>query len=321
MTEDTTTDLELSGDEAAEELKSIMLDRDAGVLTAVQVRRQMGLVQSLMRDVLVNGVHYGVPEGFPPDAKPFLYDAGSQKIRLIFNLRAEYEIVEKHQGEKFLGYVVRARLFDRGTGQLVGEGMGACNSRERKYRWRTVPDFKAQPGDREAAVAITKKSNQHGEYEVFKIENDPWDFQQTILAMAQVRASKKATRDALAASDVLAIDDDLAGDLIEEASFEDVTDQRNAARAKDKVDQVKQAARAGADQDLTPSYPEHVTNLAPIAQQWKDATGKSVGDFKGIVHQATKGRTSQYTEITEEEADLLTQLLQDEISEQPDNRG
>lgn len=306
------------------EVHSMMVSKSSTPMTAAQIRGHMGLIQDLLKECLVWGTHYGVPNGFPLDTKPFLYDAGAQKIRLMFNIRAEYEIIEKTERDDFIGYIVLARLIDRGTGRIIGEGIGSCNSRERKYRWRKVPSYNAKPGDRERAIHIEKRKG-NPDWEMFTIENDPWELQQTFLAMGQVRSSKKATRDALAASDILGIDEDLARDLIQESDYE-VQNPGSDARVDERQKELREQARSGAggsgksseknapsgessSPPPPPPPPEpkapHVALVRNKAIIWQNETKAGRDTFKQMVLLVSEGRTDDYNHITPEEADAL----------------
>lgn len=329
-TEQQSTALAVNPDQVVNELRGLMVSQRSAPMTALQVRQHMGLLQNLLKDVLVEGLHFGVPPAMGRDTKPFLFDTGAQKIRLAFNLRAEYEVVQAIEREDFIGYVVRTKLFDRASGVVVGEALGACNSRERKYRYRTVPAFKAKPGDRERAITVEQKSGSNGAYEIFTIENDPWDFQQVILSMAQVRSSKKATRDALAASDVLGVDEEFAEQLIADADVVMVAASAPSVAAKMEAMKEKVAGgkahgqppiprasvKAPAAEPAAPADPRAglLASVTAKAKEWSEALSNTREDFRLLVQDVSKHRTSDFRDLTPDEAEAIIATMDGEIA-------
>lgn len=87
--------------------------------------------QKIMQDALVEGHDYGA--AFPGSSKPSLLKPGAERILMLLCLASEYEIIEKIQNyeEGFFAYTVRCILTK--YGQVVTEGLGHCNSKEKKY--------------------------------------------------------------------------------------------------------------------------------------------------------------------------------------------
>lgn len=99
-----------------------------------------------MRRVLKEGVHYGKIPG--TGDKPTLLKPGAQALCRDLALHPDQVIMEHiadvlgkdHEGEPFLSYNIKCELFvikQDGTRVWVGSGVGACNSWEERYRWRT----------------------------------------------------------------------------------------------------------------------------------------------------------------------------------------
>tara|TARA_R100000458_G_C8275591_1_gene250709 strand:+ start:661 stop:1503 length:843 start_codon:yes stop_codon:yes gene_type:complete len=175
-------------------------------LTPELVKRQMGLVQSLLKDVLRDGVHFGTVPGVD---KPFLFQPGADKIHLMFNLMPRYEIVSKQETENLISYMVECSIIHRGTGNVFGTALACCNSREDKYRFKNIPEWKASESDKESAIEVIQKQGRNGNFTMYKVEIDPWAIQETLIAMAQKRAKVSATRNCLAVSDLFNIDEDM----------------------------------------------------------------------------------------------------------------
>lgn len=97
------------------------------------VKRMMDGLKTLYRDVLKADLDYGI---IPGTQKPTLLKPGSEKILGMLNCAVEVEISDKIEDydQGFFSYVVRASAVHRVTGQAVGAGTGACNSREKRYQ-------------------------------------------------------------------------------------------------------------------------------------------------------------------------------------------
>ena len=104
------------------------------------VRQQINLIQHVMKDAMVENVHYGIIPGIN---KPMLFKAGAEKLCLTFRLAPVYEIISQIQKDDFIAYTLKCTLKHIKTGEVIAEGIGACNSRESKYRYQfTASDKK-----------------------------------------------------------------------------------------------------------------------------------------------------------------------------------
>mgnify|MGYP000957855429 FL=1 len=105
-------------------VENINLQQIQGTLTKITQFQQ--LVQSQLKQ----NHDYGIIPGTP---KPTLLKPGAEKILMMMGLRSEFEIVDSTRDfEKgFFQYQVRCKLY-RGD-ILITEGLGAANTKERKY--------------------------------------------------------------------------------------------------------------------------------------------------------------------------------------------
>lgn len=139
-------------------------------LTPLEVRGQVALIQQVMSQVMKDREHYGKIPGCGD--KPTLLKAGAEKLAFTFRLAPSYEeIPGSREDPDFIAYKIRCSLVHIPTGECHGTGLGACNSRERKYA--------KQP---------------------------PWDIQNTLYKMACKRALVAAVLNATAASDIFTQD-------------------------------------------------------------------------------------------------------------------
>lgn len=92
--------------------------------------------QAIVRSQMVEGHDYGIIPG--TGTKPTLLKPGAEKIAKLLGLADCYELVDRQEDwdKGFFRYLVRCRLMHIGSGSLVSEGLGECNSMESKYRWR-----------------------------------------------------------------------------------------------------------------------------------------------------------------------------------------
>lgn len=79
---------------------------------------------------MVKGVDYGV---IPGTKKPTLLKPGAEKLCRLFSLRASYGLIHSVADfdKPLFFYHYRCTLVRQG--EMVGQGDGSCNSREKKY--------------------------------------------------------------------------------------------------------------------------------------------------------------------------------------------
>lgn len=87
--------------------------------------------QKVIQSQLVLGHDHGA--AFPGSSKTSLLKPGAEKILMLLGLTSEYEIIEKIQDyeEGFFAYTIRC-ILTKG-GQTITQGLGHCNSKEKKY--------------------------------------------------------------------------------------------------------------------------------------------------------------------------------------------
>ena len=92
----------------------------------------IGSFQQLVRSQFKQNHDFGVIPG--TGNKPTLLKPGAEKIVMLLGLTSEYEIAESTRDfEKgFFQYQIKCKLLKNGV--IVTEGMGAANTKERKYQ-------------------------------------------------------------------------------------------------------------------------------------------------------------------------------------------
>lgn len=106
-----------------------------------QAVERYGAMTDFVGKIMREDVDFGT---IPGTSKPTLLKPGAEKLTTFFGLIVRFETLEKmldwtgesHNGEPFFFYEHKCLLY-RGD-QLVGEGIGSCNSWEKRYRWRVA---------------------------------------------------------------------------------------------------------------------------------------------------------------------------------------
>ncbi len=166
-------------------------------------------------DTLIEGQDYGVIPGTgkrkqdadgnwknDPTSTKSLLKPGAEKICQLYGLTASFEYLEKtvdwSRTPPFFYYEIRCTLTHRTTGVILGEGLGSCNSKESRYRYRWV-----YSQDRPAEEGWEKYYKKWRK----RIENlDTADQANTILKISKKRAFIDATLTVTAASDLFSQD-------------------------------------------------------------------------------------------------------------------
>jgi|SRR5215471_1289442 len=215
-------------------------------LSVDQVIEQVQKVQQLMSAVMKEGEHYGV---IPGTQKPTLLKPGAEKLCLTFRLRPDPVPINAVETPELVSYVVRCTLTHIPTGLEWGSGLGSCNSRENKYRFRWIatterPDKPESERMKAAGLGGWRKIGDKWVWHL-KVENDnAMEMQNTILKMASKRALVAAVLNATAASDCFTQDlEDLPA-----AKPADATDSTPRV-SQDVIDTLEAKRWALADQD------------------------------------------------------------------------
>jgi hypothetical protein len=88
------------------------------------------LMVEFVKVQMVENIDYGV---IPGTKKPTLLKAGAEKLCRLFSLRPSYELIHfvTDFDKPLFHYHYRCTLVR--SGEMVGQGDGCCNSREKKY--------------------------------------------------------------------------------------------------------------------------------------------------------------------------------------------
>ena len=102
----------------------------------MELKKQYDMFRYLQQVVLEPGVDYGYPNPKSQEGKPSLYKSGAEKLTRLFNLTPRFEKIKEVEREDFVYYMFKCTLYKKD--QIIGEGYGSCNSREKKH-WNENP--------------------------------------------------------------------------------------------------------------------------------------------------------------------------------------
>jgi hypothetical protein len=103
------------------------------VVTVAQARQRIRELQEFVQAAMIEGVDFGKIPGTP---KPTLYKPGAEKLCEIYGLAPIADVVNRVEDWEngFFQYETKCRLISKRTGVIVAEGLGSCNSKEKRYR-------------------------------------------------------------------------------------------------------------------------------------------------------------------------------------------
>lgn len=129
----------------------VVIDPHTAVASA-KARKDI-VVAMQQAQILRAGVDFGI---VPGSAKPSLLKPGAERLCAALGLDPRFEtltaIEDWHAAEPLFFYRIICRLIHIESGLEVATGIGSCNSREAKYRWRWIPEDKLPPGVNKAAL-------------------------------------------------------------------------------------------------------------------------------------------------------------------------
>lgn len=268
---------------------------------------QLTLIQQVMKNVMQDGQHYGKVPGCGD--KPALFKPGAEKLCFVFRLAPSFDTIERELPNGHREYRVKCRLETIGGRVFVGEGEGICSTMEGKYRFRTGPKkltgrpvpkeywdvresnpAKAQqllggPGFGTGKNGITQQ------WEIVEVgeraeHDNPADYFNTVVKMAQKRAFVAVTLTATAASDCFTQDldelDALNG-LFESETSEVRTGNGAGAGAAPTTVAGSSAPAGGGEPKKVQSAPPTTSSAAwrsfPIPSFIKKHAGKKLGEL------------------------------------------
>ena len=183
-------------------IDTVEIDNIANTMTKI------AQMQNVVQKTLKQGQDYGE---VPGTNKPTLLKPGGEKICMLFGLNPEYEFLQTTEDydKEFFSYNIRCTLFR--NGQPVAQGVGSCNSKEKKYRYINVDEIP------ENYIGYQEQFTDKYGRTKYKINNiDVCSLVNTILKMAKKRAFIDAVLQVASLSEVFTQDLEDMGDLIQQ---------------------------------------------------------------------------------------------------------
>lgn len=270
----------------------------APVATIAQAIARYQLMGEFTKNVMRPDHDYGA---VPGTDKPTLLKPGAEKLCSLFGLAPTFEAMtvildvtgKDHEGEPFIYFQYRCAVY--GGSNRIAEGIGSCNSWEKKYRYRNSDRLCPSCGK---ATIIKGKKDYGGGWLCFtkkggcgakfadtapaiveqvtgQIKNpDISDIINTLDKMAQKRAMVAATLIATNASDYFTQD------------MEDFTDYTNAVDVQAQevtaaVAKPAQAAPTATQQPPTAPAQDEVKDNAPMTLEQACAVQNTEGKIYG----------------------------------------
>ena len=186
------------------------------IQSAADIKSHVASIHSVMKEVMLNGTHYGTISGC--GNKPVLLKPGAEKILATFMLAPEFEVQDISTPDNKY-YRIITKLMHQGSGVYMGSGIGECSSLENKYAWRAAvcdEEFNDTP---ENMRRVHYKKGWQGKpaEKINQVRQDMHTLANTILKMAKKRSLIDAVMNVTACSDIF--DQDVDESHIKEAVF------------------------------------------------------------------------------------------------------
>lgn len=190
------------------------MNNELSIIDTVEVEsiaktmQKISQMQTVVKQTLKEGQDFGE---VPGTNKPTLLKPGGEKICMLFGLNPEYEFLQtiEDYDKEFFSYNIKCTL--KRNDCPVAQGVGSCNSKEKKYRYINVDELP------ENYVGYQEKIIDKYGREKYKINNiDVCSLVNTILKMAKKRAFIDAVLQVASLSEVFTQDLEDMKDFIEQ---------------------------------------------------------------------------------------------------------
>ncbi len=288
--------------------------REEQSLTAVEIRKQVDLIQEVMKEVMKEGQHFGRIPGC--GNKPTLLKPGAEKLSMTFRLRPimdndrDIAIIDLPNGHREVR--VYCHIYNN-AGLELATGIGSCSTMESKYRYRggekvgtgkPVPteywNLKKAGKTKEAQELMGGAGHAPGKIDGAwqicitgeKMENpDIADTYNTVLKMAKKRAYVDGILSATGASDIFTQDiEDLPAEMIHAET--PIAKKQTVVAPKEKTENPAANAKSEPVKENTPNPNE--LNVMEALKQPEGATFDVWGilfDYKSMVTKTKKDVT------------------------------
>ena len=159
--------------------------RLADPIKYMAIQRQMMI--RAYQTIMIKSQDYGLVQGCGD--RPMLFKAGAEKAANLFGLSIQVKLEKEVEDwdKEFFSYTYKAVIRDRER-NIVAECVGNCNSKEKKYRYRWIPEKFATPQQKTDAIQRKENTKYKGSFDIQVKNPDICDQVNTIMKMAQKRA-------------------------------------------------------------------------------------------------------------------------------------
>lgn len=121
-----------------ERANGLSIVESINISEAVQIMNKINQFQQVIKAQLRPKTDFGI---IPGTDKPTLLKPGAEKILMLLGVTSMYELIERVQDydKGFFAYTVKCILSKDGI--IITEGLGHCNSRERKFMSQKVDPY------------------------------------------------------------------------------------------------------------------------------------------------------------------------------------
>lgn len=277
--------------------------------------------QVMVEKNLNSGQDFGV---IPGTGKPTLLKPGAEKIQMLMGVTSEYEVTNKIEDyEKgFFAYTVRCTLSKGGT--KITEGLGSCNTKEKRYRNQdvfmivnTVLKMAKKRAQVDATLTIASLSN------VFTQDIEDMDnFNQKERMDNMNDGDAGATKltfgkhKGKTLSELVSEDRSYVEWLEKNAKQDDLKQAATMALNPKKAESVNKAAES-VEKQMAPKLVTQnkikliVTYSTQIAEQTKGDPQEVTNEVLEKIVTGWKGTNDDWSHLTEEDANTACNNLQD----------
>lgn len=102
-------------------------------ISLTDAKERIRLLQHFVKEIMIPNVDYGV---IPRCDKPSLFKSGAEKLCDIFGFSKQIEVLNRIEDwdSGLFHYEIKAILINKRSGLIEAEGIGCCNSKERKFK-------------------------------------------------------------------------------------------------------------------------------------------------------------------------------------------
>lgn len=260
-----------------------------------EAKHRIAELQSFVKSQMVQDVDYGIIPGTP---KPTLLKPGAEKLAMMYGFAISVDVTHRIEEWEhgFFSYECTCKLTNKRSGVVESIGVGSCNSKEARYRWRWVFDNELSSNVDTSLLTKKEGTSKNGRKWVqYRVENeDPYSLVNTILKMAKKRAVVDAVLSATRSSGLFTQD-------LEDAGPSSPPPSQSSPSAQ------KRQERRGASSNLSPD------TKRKLIQTCKDY-GMEPDEFNAWMDD--QAGTHNWNKVTEEKAKELIEVLEDELAKE-----